>query len=59
MRNKEGEGTHWTEGYAGRVIEWALSLKPEKALHQGTAALPQHRAVTPASPVTLQIQKPG
>jgi hypothetical protein len=39
MRNKEGEGTHWTEGYAGRVIEWALSLKPEKALHQGTAAV--------------------
>jgi hypothetical protein len=33
MRNGEGEGTHWTEGYAGRVIEWALSLKPEKILN--------------------------
>jgi DNA methylase len=30
MRNQEGQGTHWTEGYAGRVIEWALSLKAEK-----------------------------
>lgn len=29
MRNKDGEGTQWNEGYAGRVIEWALSLKPE------------------------------
>ncbi|MGJ5149845.1 DNA methyltransferase [Bradyrhizobium sp. HKCCYLR1023] len=28
MRNAEGQGTQWTEGYAGRVIEWALSLKP-------------------------------
>jgi DNA adenine methylase len=39
MRNKEGEGTHWTEGYAGRVIEWALSLKQEKALHQGAGGV--------------------
>lgn len=29
MRAKDGEGTHWTEGYGSRVIEWALSLKPE------------------------------
>ncbi|EJN14720.1 DNA methylase [Bradyrhizobium sp. YR681] len=28
MRAKEGEGVNWTEGYAGRVIEWALALKP-------------------------------
>ncbi|WP_244626057.1 DNA cytosine methyltransferase [Bradyrhizobium betae] len=28
MRAKDGEGTHWTEGFAARVIEWALSLKP-------------------------------
>lgn len=39
MRNAEGQGTHWTEGYAGRVIEWALSLKPEKNLDQGAAAI--------------------
>ena len=32
MRAKEGEGTSWSEGYGGRVIEFALSLK--------TAALP-------------------
>jgi hypothetical protein len=31
MRNGEGQGTHWTEGYGGRVIEWVLSLKPEPA----------------------------
>lgn len=30
MRNGEGEGTQWTKGYAGRVMEWALSLKPAK-----------------------------
>ncbi|MGJ4893753.1 DNA methyltransferase [Bradyrhizobium oligotrophicum] len=28
MRNSEGQGTHWTEGFGGRVIDWALSLKP-------------------------------
>lgn len=28
MRTGEGQGTHWSEGYGGRVIEWALSLKP-------------------------------
>lgn len=31
MRAKDGEGTSWTEGYAGRVIDWALSLKPTSA----------------------------
>jgi hypothetical protein len=31
MRARDGDGTHWTEGYAGRVIEWALSLKPAEA----------------------------
>ena len=38
-RNKDGEGTHWSEGYAGRVIEWALSLKPERDVDvpQGTS----------------------
>jgi hypothetical protein len=37
MRAKEGEGVSWTEGYAGRVIEWALSLKPQgQGLIQGT-----------------------
>jgi DNA adenine methylase len=30
MRAREGEGAHWSEGYAGRVIDWALSLKPAK-----------------------------
>lgn len=29
-QNGTGEGTHWEHGYAGRVIEWALSIKPEK-----------------------------
>jgi hypothetical protein len=38
MKNGEGEGTHWTEGFAGRVIEWALSLKPAKISYQGAAA---------------------
>jgi DNA modification methylase len=28
IRNGEGEGTRWDAGYAGRVIEWALSLNP-------------------------------
>lgn len=31
MRKKEGEGTSWNKGYAGRVIDWALSLKPARA----------------------------
>lgn len=30
-KNGEGDGTHWSEGYAGRVREWALSIKPEVA----------------------------
>jgi hypothetical protein len=37
MRSKEGEGTHWTEGYGGRIIDWALSLKPVKGLVQGAS----------------------
>lgn len=32
MRAKEGDGTSWTEGYAGRVIDWALSVKPAPAM---------------------------
>lgn len=48
MRNKDGEGTHWSEGYGGRVIEWALSLKlapfgfepaKEELTHQGATAV--------------------
>jgi hypothetical protein len=31
MRAKDGEGTQWTDGHAGRVIAWALALKPKKA----------------------------
>ncbi|WP_316234636.1 DNA methyltransferase [Bradyrhizobium sp. SZCCHNR1020] len=45
MRNGEGEGTHWTEGYAGRVIEWALSLKPAR----GEASLPALSAASAQS----------
>jgi DNA modification methylase len=40
-----GEGTHWNQGYAGRVIEWALSLKPERTL--------------PARPSGSQLSDPG
>jgi DNA modification methylase len=29
IRAKEDEGIHWGEGLGGRVIEWALSIKPE------------------------------
>jgi hypothetical protein len=28
-RAKDGQGMSWSEGYAGRVIDWALSLKPQ------------------------------
>ncbi|MGJ5163189.1 DNA methyltransferase [Bradyrhizobium sp. HKCCYLR1051] len=44
MRNAEGQGTQWTEGYAGRVIEWALSLRPQRgsaAGSDGSASGPQ------------------
>lgn len=43
-RAKEGQGTHWSEGYAGRVIDWALSLKPEK---QGLVHLTTEDTVAP------------
>jgi hypothetical protein len=43
MRNGEGQGTHWSEGYGRRVIEWALSLKPSTdagaTLRQGNSAV--------------------
>jgi hypothetical protein len=29
-RAKDGEGIQWPEGFAGRVIEWALGLKPTR-----------------------------
>ncbi len=32
MRNQDGEGTSWSEGYAGRIVEWAMSLKPKREL---------------------------
>lgn len=50
MRNRDGEGTQWDGGYAGRIIEWALSLKPEAGAvmdarvelgHDGAGELPQ------------------
>jgi len=37
MRAKDGEGTRWTEGYAGRIIEWALLLKEEGLVQAATA----------------------
>lgn len=36
MRAKDGEGTSWTEGFAGRVIDWALSLAPPRRLDEAT-----------------------
>ncbi|WP_445222226.1 DNA methyltransferase [Bradyrhizobium sp. Pa8] len=41
VRVKEGEGTSWSEGYAGRVIDWALSLKPAGAPASAPQALDQ------------------
>jgi hypothetical protein len=29
-RTKDGEGVHWSPEYAGRVIEWALSIAPPR-----------------------------
>lgn len=55
MRNGEGQGTHWSHGFAGRVIEWALSLKPAKYVEVPKGTL-VHRAAATASPV---IGHPG
>jgi hypothetical protein len=42
MRNRDGEGTQWDEGYAGRIIEWALSLKPETVSAMDARVEPGH-----------------
>jgi DNA methylase len=59
MRSGEGQGTHWTEGYAGRVIEWALSLKPttdaRAQLRQGDKAMKG----TAPQPAGMQSQTQG
>lgn len=55
---KDGEGTHWNEGYAGRVIEWALSLKP---MYENVrkCMLPARPPVEQAPDETLAGEKPG
>jgi DNA adenine methylase len=30
MRAGEGQGTHYSEGYGGRIIEWAMSIAPPR-----------------------------
>lgn len=65
MRNGEGQGTSWSDGFAGRVIEWALSLKPETrktgseeitsdaSADNGLAAKAPSEEITPADDVGI------
>jgi hypothetical protein len=47
MRAKEDEGIHWSEGLGGRVIEWALGLKPEKPAKEISPAANNAKDLTP------------
>lgn len=52
---RASDGVQWSEGYAGRVIEWALSLKPERKLALRNDATGEPPEPTPQS----QNHEPG
>jgi hypothetical protein len=59
MRNRDGEGTQWEEGYAGRIIEWALSLKPAPTSSDGSGSEAARTCDVPASALQWGVTQAG
>ena len=59
MRNRDGEGTQWEEGYAGRIIEWALSLKPVPTSSDGSGSEAARTCDVPASALQWGVTQAG